>query len=135
MKLRDLKSIVLAVITGVSFTACNNFLDQPATDNYNADNFYQNDAQCIQGVNYLYNSPWYDFQRGFIKVGEVLSGNYMWQNSPYLTFTVNSTDEDLVNMSYSLWNVVLAIPTSCTIISRRPAVLQRRSETSVWVRR
>jgi hypothetical protein len=33
MKLRDLKSIVLAVITGVSFTACNNFLDQPATDN------------------------------------------------------------------------------------------------------
>ena len=106
MKLRDLKSIVLAVITGVSFTACNNFLDQPATDNYNADNFYQNDAQCIQGVNYLYNSPWYDFQRGFIKVGEVLSGNYMWQNSPYLTFTVNSTDEDLVNMSYSLWNVV-----------------------------
>ncbi|MCI1246150.1 MAG: RagB/SusD family nutrient uptake outer membrane protein [Prevotella sp.] len=106
MKLRDFKLIIPVFIAVMGFTACNSFLDQPATDNYNADNFYQNDDQCIEGVNYLYNSPWYDFQRGFIKVGEVLSGNYMWPNSPYLTFTVNSTDEDLVNMSYSLWAVI-----------------------------
>lgn len=106
MKLKTFQSITLAVVLGLNFTACNDFLDQPATDNYNTDNFYQNDEQCLEGVNYLYNSPWYDFQRGFIKVGEVLSGNYMWQNSPYLTFTVNSTDEDLVNMSYSLWAVI-----------------------------
>ncbi|MCD7936054.1 MAG: RagB/SusD family nutrient uptake outer membrane protein, partial [Tannerellaceae bacterium] len=56
-------------------------------------------------VNPLYNSLWYDFQRGFFKVGEVLAGNYYWGSSPYLTFTLNSTDEDLVSMSASLWSV------------------------------
>ena len=41
---------------------------EPSTeDNYNESNFYQNDEQCVQGVNYLYNSPWYDFQRGLLK--------------------------------------------------------------------
>jgi hypothetical protein len=34
-----------------------------------------------------------------------MSGNMYWGSSPYLTFTTNGTDGDLVNMSYSLWNV------------------------------
>ena len=85
--------------------SCQDFLNRPTEDNYNVDNFYQNDAQVEQGVNYLYNSPWYDFQRAFIKIGEVMSGNMYWGSSPYLTFTTNGTDSDLVNMSYSLWAV------------------------------
>ena len=72
-------------------------------DNYNTENFYNGDAACISGVNYLSNSPWYDFQRGFIKIGEVMSGNMYWGSSPYMNFSTNGTDEDLVNMSYSLW--------------------------------
>ena len=72
-------------------------------------------------MNYLYNSPWYDFQRGFIKVGEVLSGNYYWGSSPYLTFTVNGTDEDLVNMSYSLWAVIGHANTVYNSIQGSPA--------------
>ena len=36
-------------------------------------------------------------------MGEVMSGNMYWGNSPYLNFSVNGTDQDLVNMSYSLW--------------------------------
>lgn len=87
-------------------SSCGDFLDKPAEDSYNVDNGYNSDDQCIAGVNYLYNSPWYDFQRGFIKVGEVLSGNYYWGSSPYLTFTVNGSDEDLKNMSSSLWAAV-----------------------------
>lgn len=98
--------MALAAMIGLSLTSCGDFLERPAEDTYNAANFYKNDKQCIQGVNYLYNSPWYDFQRGFIKVGEVMSGNYYWGSSPYLTLTVNSTDIDLVNMSYSLWAVI-----------------------------
>ncbi len=105
MKMRNIKYWVFASIVGLGMFSCEDFLNRPAEDNYNEANFYQNDEQCIQGVNYLYNSPWYDFQRGFIKVGEVLSGNYYWGNSPYLEFTVNGTDQDLVNMSYSLWAV------------------------------
>lgn len=95
-------SIAAAAVTLVS---CEGFLNRPSEDNYNVDNFYLNDAQCEQGVNYLYNSPWYDFQRGFIKIGEVMSGNMYWGDSPYLDFTTNGTDTDLVNMSYSLWAV------------------------------
>ena len=98
--------MAIALATGALTTSCNDFLDRPAEDSYNAGTFYKDDNQCLQGVNYLYNSPWYDFQRGFIKVGEVMSGNYYWGSSPYLTLTVNGTDGDLMNMSYSLWSVI-----------------------------
>ena len=103
MKLNNIKYWAFATVLGMGATSCEDFLDRPTEDNYNVSNFYQNDEQCIQGVNYLYNSPWYDFQRGFIKIGEVMSGNMYWGSSPYLDFSVNGTDQDLINMSYSLW--------------------------------
>ena len=89
----------------LSFCSCTDFLDRPTEDNYNVSNFYKTDAQLEQGVNYLYNSPWYDFQRAFIKIGEVMSGNMYMGSSPYLDFSTNGTDVDLINMSYSLWAV------------------------------
>ena len=98
--------IAFAFTGAILTTSCGDFLDRPAEDSYNAGNFYKDDSQCVQGVNYLYNSPWYDFQRGFIKVGEVMSGNYYGGSSPYMTLTVNSTDADLMNMSNSLWAVI-----------------------------
>ena len=91
------------MLLSLSMTSCEDFLDRPVEDNYNTENYYTDDASCIRGVNYLYNSPWYDFQRGFIKIGEVMSGNMYWGSSPYMNFSVNGTDQDLVNMSYSLW--------------------------------
>lgn len=97
------KYLVLALSMIFMLPSCEEFLNRPAEDSYNTDNYYASDAACISGVNYLYNSPWYDFQRGFIKVGEVFSGNMYWGSSPYLNFSVNGTDEDLINMSYSLW--------------------------------
>ena len=106
MKYNKLKYSLCVAALAFGMSSCEDFLNRPTEDNYNTANYYQTDDQCLAGVNYLYNSPWYDFQRGFIKVGEVLSGNYYWGSSPYLTFTVNGTDEDLVNMSYSLWAVI-----------------------------
>lgn len=97
------KYLVLALSMIFMLPSCETFLNRPAEDSYNTDNYYTSDAACISGVNYLYNSPWYDFQRGFIKVGEVFSGNMYWGSCPYLNFSVNGTDVDLVNMSYSLW--------------------------------
>ena len=105
MKLSNIFKGMMVGAVALSFTACQDFLNRPTEDNYNVDNFYQNDAQVEQGVNFLYNSPWYDFQRAFIKIGEVMSGNMYWGSSPYMTFTTNGTDGDLVNMSYSLWAV------------------------------
>jgi len=98
------KTVIVSVML-LLLSGCEDFLNRPTEDNYTVDSFYQTDEQCFQAVNPVYNSPWYDFQRGFFKVGEVLSGNYYWGASPYLTFTINSTDEDLVNMSASLWSV------------------------------
>lgn len=121
MKFSNIKYGMFAAILVLGITSCEDFLDRPTEDSYNTDNYYQTDDQCIAGVNYLYNSPWYDFQRGFIKVGEVLSGNYYWGSSPYLTFTVNGTDEDLVNMSYSLWAVIGHANTVYNSIQGSPA--------------
>lgn len=90
---------------GLSLSSCSDYLDCPTEDQYDTSSYYKDDSQCRAGVNYLYNSPWYDFQRGFFKVGEVLSGNYYWGSSPYLTFTLDGSDEDLANMSASLWSV------------------------------
>ena len=105
MKLKNIFKGMMVGAAVLSLASCQDFLNRPTEDNYNVDNFYKNDAQVEQGVNFLYNSPWYDFQRAFIKIGEVMSGNMYWGSSPYLTFTTNGTDGDLVNMSYSLWNV------------------------------
>ena len=90
---------------GLALSSCSDYLDHPTEDTYDTSNYYSSDAQCRAGVNYLYNSPWYDFQRGFFKVGEVLSGNFYWGSSPYLTFTLDGSDQDLANMSASLWAV------------------------------
>ncbi|MBR4920220.1 MAG: RagB/SusD family nutrient uptake outer membrane protein [Prevotella sp.] len=106
MKLSNIKYMAVATLLGFTMASCSDFLERPNEDAYNVDNYYKTDDQCYSGVNYLYNSPWYDFQRGFIKVGEVFSGNYYWGSSPYLNFSVNGSDQDLVNMSYSLWAVI-----------------------------
>lgn len=105
MKHSNILKGVMVGAAALCLASCTEFLNRPSEDSYNTSNFYLNDEQCLQGVNYLYNSPWYDFQRGFIKVGEVMSGNMYWGQSPYLTFTTNATDEDLMKMSYSLWAV------------------------------
>ena len=100
-----LKYIALAVVVLLGAASCEKFLDRPAEDSYNSQNFYQDETQCIQGVNYLYNSPWYDVIRGFYRVGECFSGNYYMGSSPYLQFTVNGSDKELRDMSSSLWAV------------------------------
>lgn len=107
MKLRNIKYLVLTLSLTASLSSCEDFLNRPTEDGYNIDNFYQNDEQCRQAVNVLYGSPWFDFQRGFFYVGECMSGNYFWDTTgvPYMEYSVNSSDEFLINMSASLWSV------------------------------
>lgn len=106
MKLFKYKYLVLAVALSLGMTSCDDFLNHPTEDSYNIDNFYQTDAQCFQAVNPVYNSPWYDFQRGFVKIGDVLSGNvYYGTDNAYQTFVLKSSDSDLKNASASLWSV------------------------------
>jgi starch-binding outer membrane protein, SusD/RagB family len=106
MKILNIKNLTIATIFAVGISSCSDFLNRPAEDTYTTDGFYQTDAQCFQGVNALYNSPWYDFERGFIKIGDVLSGNiYYGTDNAYQSFVLKSSDSDLKNASSSLWSV------------------------------
>ena len=115
MKMNIFKYTALAVVFAFGAVSCDKFLDRPAEDTYNESNFYQDATQCIQGVNYLYNSPWYDFIRGFYRVGECFSGNYYMGSSPYQQFTVNGSDKELRDMSSSLW----AVNSHATVVYNR----------------
>lgn len=103
--MKNILKIAAAAVLALSLTGCDDFLNRPTIDNYSTGNFYQNDDQCLMGVNYLYNSPWYDFQRGFLSVGEVLSGN-LYDNTEFLNFTTSASNEYMVNMSKSLWSEI-----------------------------
>ena len=100
-----LKYILSAAVVVLMCASCEDFLDRPSEDSYTTANYYQNDTQVEQSVNYLYNSPWYDVIRFFIYGSETMCGNVYQGNNAYSTLTVNGTDTDLKNMSYSLWAV------------------------------
>ena len=99
------KYILSAALVVTLSASCEDFLDRPAEDSYTTANYYQNDLQVEQSVNYLYNSPWYDVIRFYIYGSETMCGNVYQGNNAYSTLTVNGTDTDLKNMSYSLWAV------------------------------
>jgi hypothetical protein len=111
MKIKNIKYAAVAIFLGLGMSSCSDFLDRPVEDNYNTENYYTSDDACISGVNYLYNSPWYDFQRGYIKVGEVMSGNMYWGSSPYMNFSVNGTNDQTLLICLILFGLLLDMPT------------------------
>lgn len=114
---RNILSLLL--MSSVVLTGCDDFLNRPAEDVYTSDNYYQTDEQCIAGINYLYSSPWFDFaERGYYKIGEIFAGNLYMGNSPYLTFTLNGTDEDLIKTSKALYGVIAHCNTQYDAISK-----------------
>jgi hypothetical protein len=99
------KILALIAILFVA-SACEDFLDRPTEDTYTIDSFFQTDEQCYQAANVLYNAPWYDFQRGFLSIGDALAGNeYRGADNVYQSFNLTSADADLANASNSLWLV------------------------------
>ena len=100
-----IKYTLIAAAVVLTSASCSKFLNRPAEDSYTTANYYQNDMQVEQSVNYLYNSPWYDVIRFYIYGSETMCGNVFQSKNAYTTLTVNGTDADLKNMSYSLWAV------------------------------
>lgn len=112
MKKNIFKLGAVAVAMTLGLSSCENFLNAPTIDSYSAGSFYQNDDQLEQGVNYLYNSPWYDVIRPYLGVGEVMSGNmYMGTDmgtsgyGPYLYWSCDGSLQTIQDLSYSLWSV------------------------------
>ncbi len=100
-----LKYMMVAGVIVFGASSCEKFLDRPSEDSFTTAQYYQNDTQVEQSVNYLYGSPWYDIIRFYIYGSETMCGNVYQGNNAYSTLTVNGTDGDLKNMSYSLWAV------------------------------
>ncbi len=105
MIMKKLFGIFAAVTMALSAVSCSDFLNRPSEDSYVVAGFYKNDEQCIMGVNYLYSGPWSDVTRFYVYDSEYMSGNVWTSNSPYTTLTVNGTDQELKDMSYSLWSI------------------------------
>lgn len=109
-----LKVFVVASSLLLVLSSCSDFLNRPSEDSFTTANYYQNDEQVEQAVNYLYNSPWYDVIRFYIYGSETMCGNVYQGQNAYTTLTVNGTDGDLKNMSYSLW----AVNAQCNTVIR-----------------
>ena len=103
--MKKLYGIIAAAVTVFGAVSCEDFLNRPSEDSYVVDGFYKNDDQCIMGVNYLYSGPWSDVTRFYVYDSEYMSGNVWTSNSPYTTLTVNGTDQELKDMSASLWSI------------------------------
>lgn len=101
--MKKIFNIAVVAVMVLSLTGCEDFLDRPTIDNYSTGNYYQNDNQCIMGVNYLYNSPWYDFVRGFLAVGDCMAGNYHDDQYGFLQLSPQAAGDYATNMSKSLW--------------------------------
>lgn len=89
------------------FTSCGeDFLDRPPESQYTIDNFYKNEAQLELGVNPLYGGVWFDYQRSYINIGDVMAGNLSKASNPYYIFGVTPATEGLNDAYNSLWTAV-----------------------------
>jgi hypothetical protein len=103
LKFRRILALALILMTA---GACEEFLNRPTEDTYTVDSFYKTDEQCYQAANVLYNAPWYDFQRGWVKIGDVMAGNiYYGTDDVYQAFILTSSNSQLADASNSLWLV------------------------------
>ena len=136
--MKNLIKILTVALALFSVVSCEDFLNRPTEDSLSSATYYQNDIQVEQGVNYLYNAPWYDIIRFFVYGGETMCGNVYMGESPYLTLTVNGTDQDLKNMSYALWsvnghcNTVIENIRNATGTATREAKEKAIGEALVW---
>jgi len=104
----NIKTGLFFILLTMGFLSCEDFLNRPDPSAYTLSDFYRTDEQLLQSVNILYSSPWHDFSRGWIGVGDVQAGNhYQGGGSVYwlLNHASAAAEESLKDMSASLWSV------------------------------
>ncbi len=105
--MRSIKNYILLIFAALLFMmlSCEDFLNRPDKGNYTLANFYKTDEQCLQAANPLYTVPWFDFFRGWLRVGDCQSGNYYIDGNGFWMLTPNDDMEEVKSMSASLWAV------------------------------
>ncbi len=115
--LKHFKTCLLVAVVSVTLSSCEEFLNRPDKSAYTVASFYKTDAQLLQAANILYNSPWHDFTRGFIGVGDVQAGNHR-QTGSFWNLNHTGAESVLSDMSASLWSVNARANTTLESIDR-----------------
>jgi hypothetical protein len=99
---------ILALFGLVLPSGCGeDFLDSPPQDAYIAEEWFQTEAQLDAAANALYGGVWFDFQRSFLSIGDVMAGNdHKGGDNPFYTFNVNATTSGISAAYNSLWMAV-----------------------------
>lgn len=98
----------LALIGMLMPVACSDdFLNRPPQDAYIAEDWFQTESQLDGAANALYGGVWFDFQRSFLNIGDVLAGNFhKGADDPFYTFNVNASTSGISEAYNSLWMAV-----------------------------
>jgi starch-binding outer membrane protein, SusD/RagB family len=99
---------ILALFGMVIPSGCGeDFLNRPPQDTYIAEEWFQTEAQLDAAANALYGGVWFDFQRSFLSIGDVMAGNdHRGADHPFYTFNVNPTTSGISEAYNSLWMAV-----------------------------
>jgi len=99
---------ILALIGMLSPVACSDdFLNRPPQDAYIAEDWFKTESQLDGVTNALYGGVWFDFQRSFLNIGDVLAGNFhKGADDPFYTFNVNASTAGISEAYNSLWMAV-----------------------------
>ncbi len=100
--------IWLLALLSIAPSACNDeFLNRPPEDAYIAEEWFQTESQINAAANALYGGVWFDYQRSFINIGDVMAGNeHKGGDNPFYTFNVNPTTSGISEAYNSLWMAV-----------------------------
>lgn len=98
---------LVALLSIAALSCSDDFLDRPPQDSYVVDEWYQTDEQIRLGVNPLYGGVWFDFQRSWLNIGDVMAGNFhKGDDDPFYTFSVNQATTGVTEAYASLWMAV-----------------------------
>jgi len=100
-------SKLLALVSVMAFGCSEEFLNRPPKDSYVVDEWYKTDTQLRLAVNPLYAGVWFDYQRSWLNIGDVMAGNFhKGDQDPFYTFSVNQATSGVTDAYASLWMAV-----------------------------
>src|SRR5687767_12679561 len=97
----------IALLSIAAFSCSEDYLDRPPQDSYVVDGWYKTDEQIRLAVNPLYGGVWFDYQRSWLNIGDVMAGNWhKGEDDPFYTFSVNQATQGVTDAYASLWMAV-----------------------------
>jgi starch-binding outer membrane protein, SusD/RagB family len=97
----------LALLSLVPYGCNDDFLNRPPEDAYVAEDWFRTESQINAAANALYGGVWFDFQRSFLNIGDVMAGNHhKGADDPFYTFNVNPSTSGIADAYNSLWMAV-----------------------------